>query len=80
MAVRLHFIVEGQTEETFVNRVLGPHLANQSIWAKARCVLTSRKRGIKHRGGNRNVFESKKRHLRLDGGRPELRRTLYHHV
>ena len=51
MAVRLHFIVEGQTEETFVNRVLGPHLANQSIWAKARCVMTSRKRGIKHRGG-----------------------------
>ena len=27
MSARLHFIVEGQTEETFVNRVLVPHLA-----------------------------------------------------
>lgn len=51
MAVRLHFIVEGQTEETFVKRLLVPHLAKLSIWAKVRCVMTSRKRGIKHRGG-----------------------------
>ena len=51
MAVRLHFIVEGQTEETFVNRVLRPHLATLSIWTKARCVLTSRRRGVKYRGG-----------------------------
>ena len=54
MAVRLHFIVEGQTEETFVNRVLIPHLATLSIWARARCVMTSRKRGIKFRGGLAN--------------------------
>lgn len=54
MAVRLHFIVEGQTEETFVNRVIVPHLAMLSIWAKVRCVMTSRKRSIKHRGGITN--------------------------
>ncbi len=28
MSVRLHFIVEGQTEETFINRVIIPHLAS----------------------------------------------------
>ncbi len=51
MAVRLHFIIEGQTEETFVNQTLRPHLARFSIWAKARCVETGRKSGIKYRGG-----------------------------
>lgn len=51
MSARLHFIVEGQTEETFVNRVLIPQLATRSVWAKVRCVMTSRKRGIKYRGG-----------------------------
>ena len=59
MAVRLHFIVEGQTEETFVNRTLGPHLGNLSIWVKARCVMTSRRRGVKHRGGILNYRKTK---------------------
>lgn len=54
MSVRLNFIVEGQTEETFVNQVLRPHLATFSVWCSARCVMTSRKRGIKHRGGITN--------------------------
>lgn len=51
MAVRLNFIVEGQTEEAFVNTVLRPHLEAFSVWANARCVETSRKGNIKHRGG-----------------------------
>ena len=51
MAVRLNFIVEGQTEETFVNRTLRPHLAGLSIWAVARRVETSRKLGFTYRGG-----------------------------
>ena len=59
MAVRLHFIVEGQTEETFVNRVLGPHLAKLSIWVKVRCVMTSRQRGVKYRGGIRRYAQAK---------------------
>ena len=49
--MRLYFIVEGQTEETFVNQVLKPHLATQSIWASATCVTTSRRKGIVYRGG-----------------------------
>lgn len=60
MSARLHFIVEGQTEETFVNRVLAPHLAAHSIWCKARCVMTSRKRGVKHRGGLDRYERAKK--------------------
>lgn len=60
MALRLHFIVEGQTEETFVNRTLCPHLASLSIWVKARCVLTSRRRGVRHRGGIGNYAQAKR--------------------
>lgn len=51
MSIRLNFTVEGQTEETFVNRVLKPHLADRSVWANVRCVLTGRKRSVEHRGG-----------------------------
>ena len=51
MSIRLNFTVEGQTEETFINRLLKPHLAYRSVWASARCVLTGRKRRVEHRGG-----------------------------
>jgi hypothetical protein len=51
MSARLHFIVEGQTEETFVNSVLAPHLGLCSVWANARCVTTSRHRNKVYRGG-----------------------------
>lgn len=49
--IRLHFVVEGQTEETFVNQTLVPHLSHLSVFSDARCVETSRKRGVKYRGG-----------------------------
>jgi hypothetical protein len=60
MSARLHFIVEGQTEETFVNRVLVPHLATQLVWGRVRCVMTSRKRSIIYRGGLRSYAQAKK--------------------
>ena len=60
MTIRLHFIVEGQTEETFVKQILSPHLAELSIWVKARCVMTSHKRGIKYRGGIGKYAQVKK--------------------
>lgn len=59
MTIRLNFIVEGQTEETFVNLVLREHLANRHIWARARCVATGRKRGVTYRGGLRNYVKVK---------------------
>lgn len=51
MSIRLHFVVEGQTEETFVNQTIRPHLASYSVWCDVRCVMTGRKRSIIHRGG-----------------------------
>lgn len=54
MDARLNFVVEGQTEETFVNQVMRPHLADRRIWAYARCVETSRNHGRKYRGGGRS--------------------------
>jgi hypothetical protein len=47
--IRLHLIVEGQTEETFVRDVLTPHLANYTVFSDVRCIDGSRRRG--HRGG-----------------------------
>jgi hypothetical protein len=60
MSARLHFIVEGQAEETFVNRVLIPQLATCSVWGNVRCVMTSRKHGVKYRGGLDSYARAKK--------------------
>ena len=57
--IRLHFVVEGQTEETFVNQTLVPHLARLSVFSDARCVATSRKRGVKYRGGGNSYAKVK---------------------
>lgn len=51
MYVRLNFIVEGQTEETFVNQTLKPHLSRFSVGVSARVVTTSKQRGAMYRGG-----------------------------
>ena len=59
MGIRLNFIVEGQTEEAFVKRILNPHLANLGVYVKVRCVLTSWKNNIKHRGGIENYEKVK---------------------
>jgi hypothetical protein len=60
MSIRLHFVVEGQTEETFVNRTIIPHLASYSVWGDVRCVMTGRKRGILHRGGLASYARARK--------------------
>jgi hypothetical protein len=56
---RLNFIVEGQTEETFVNRMIRPHLATYAIHVNVRCVTTGRKRGRVFRGGMPNYLKIK---------------------
>jgi len=48
---RLNFVVEGQTEETFVRDVLAEHLAVHGVYAVARCVETSRTRLKIFKGG-----------------------------
>ena len=51
MYVRLNIIAEGQTEETFVNLILKPHLSQFSVGVSARVVTTRKERGAKYRGG-----------------------------
>ncbi len=60
MPVRLHFVVEGQTERRFVENILRPHLTDPSIWVAARCVETSRSRGRKYSGGIRDYARAKR--------------------
>jgi hypothetical protein len=49
---RVLILVEGQTEETFVNDALAPHLAGFEKWPSATCICTKRVKGRRaHRGG-----------------------------
>lgn len=52
--IRLNIVVEGQAEEEFVNEILRDELVDFGIFTNARCVQTSRKKGIKHSGGSVN--------------------------
>ncbi len=61
MGMRLKVLVEGQSEEAFVNRVLGPHLHHFEVWPVAFIVYTSRKRGAR---GGVTGFERIRRDLR----------------
>ena len=73
MCLRLNFIVEGQTEERFVNTVLRDHFADRSIVAVAHCVTTRRHRRadhLKHRGGlttYKHARDDIRRWVREDG-------------
>lgn len=46
--IRLHVTAEGQTERAFVKTVLGPHLAQYTVFANARCVLTSKDKRVEN--------------------------------
>lgn len=58
--IRLNIIVEGQTEETFVNKILGPHLGSFNVFVNARRVETGRKRGKIFRGGMSSYLKAQK--------------------
>jgi hypothetical protein len=58
--IRLHTVVEGQTEEEFVNSVLAVHLGAFDISTDARCVETGRHRARIYRGGLRSYAHVKK--------------------
>lgn len=49
--MRLHFVVEGQTEETFVRDLLSPELAPRGIFCDAHRITTGRRGGRVYRGG-----------------------------
>lgn len=58
--IRLHFVVEGQTEETFVRDVMSPHLAGFDVFADVRCVETSRTLVKVFKGGGSDYLKVKK--------------------
>ncbi len=49
--VRLHALVEGQTEESFINEILAPELATSLVFVDARTLTTGRKHGKAQKGG-----------------------------
>ncbi len=49
--IRLHAVVEGQTEETFVREVLALELGTKQLFVDAHRVTTGRRRGQRFRGG-----------------------------
>jgi hypothetical protein len=49
--IRLHIVVEGQTEETFVRDLLAPELAARATVVDVHRITTGRKKGVPHRGG-----------------------------
>jgi hypothetical protein len=60
MTIRLHFVVEGQTEETFVRNVLTLHLSTMLIMSDARSVMTSKHKHTIFRGGLLDYERAKK--------------------
>ena len=52
--IRLHILVEGQTEEDFVNGILAPDLGNYGVFADAHRITTGRRHGQIFRGGLTN--------------------------
>jgi len=49
--IRLHAVVEGQTEETFIREILAPELSVKGVFMDAHRITTGRKRAHKFRGG-----------------------------
>ena len=70
---RLHFFVEGQTEQTFADTVLKPHLADFCVYMQKPVLIAhARKKGRIHRGGGRNFTAMQNditRRLKEDSGR-----------
>ena len=61
-----YVLVEGQTEETFIKRVLGPHLATLGVYLTPILVATKRaKDGLKFKGGVTRYEPVRKDLLRL---------------
>jgi hypothetical protein len=58
--VRLYLFAEGQTEETFADTLLQPHLATHGVYLqRAVQIAHARKKGRVHRGGVRNYLPMK---------------------
>ena len=71
--VRLYMFAEGQSEQTFADNVLKPHLARHGVFmGKPVLIANAHKKGKVHRGGGRNFAAMQKdicRFLKQDRGR-----------
>jgi len=66
MMKRLMLLCEGHTEETFIQRMLIPHLAEHGVGASCTMICTSREQGRRtHRGGHLRKYEPIRRDLEL---------------
>lgn len=80
MDVRLYIIVEGQTEEAFVNQILRPHLAPLSVRVSAHVVVTKRVPGYTYGGGLNRYSQAEsdiKLWLRQDQGNDAYFTTMF---
>jgi hypothetical protein len=65
---KVHFLVEGQTEESFIKQVIQPHLSPRGLWANPVIVTTKRtKKGPDFKGGITSYSHVKKDIRRLLG-------------
>jgi hypothetical protein len=63
---RLYLFAEGQTEQTFADTVLKPHLADMEVYLHNPVLIAhARKKGKVHRGGGRNYVPMKNDILRF---------------
>jgi hypothetical protein len=63
---RLYLFAEGQTEQTFADTVLSPHLANHGVYLHGAVLIAhARKKGKVHRGGGRKYVPMKNDILRF---------------
>lgn len=66
MGIKINILVEGQTEETFVNQVLAPYLLEYSIFPVPIILRTNiEENGTTHKGGFVKYSEIRKQILRL---------------
>lgn len=64
--VRLYLLAEGQTELTFADTVLKPHLADLGVYLhKPVLIAHAKKKGKVHRGGGRKYLPMKNDILRF---------------
>lgn len=63
---RLYLFAEGQTEQTFADTVLKPHLANLGVYLNPPILIAhAKKKGRVHRGGGRKYVPMKNDILRI---------------
>ena len=80
MRVTLHNVVEGQTEERFVNMILKPQLCRFSVDVSARLLMTKERPDYTHGGGLSNYAQAKRditRWLKHDNSRDARVTTMF---